>query len=129
MSKRESQGGAKYQARDFLGGRNPEARDSAPVSNVTGSVSPGKARAEALKDDHEEFVRRTWSERGGPLLGHAKTYDTSEDVIVPLGDERHVRRTLPPIIEHRNRNAPAGGDTISRVPFVLDAKLSRGEKP
>jgi len=92
-------------------------------------VSPGKARAEALKDDHEEFVRRTWSERGGPLLGHAKTYDTSEDVIVPLGDPRHIRRATPPIMEHRAGNQAPGGDNISSVPFVLDAKLSRGEKP
>ena len=119
-SKRESRGGARYSASDFLAGKNPERRDLPASTDAPASpMSPGRERHVRERDGIEEFVRRTWSERGGPLLGKPKEYNTTEDTIVPLGDERHVRRTLPPIDQHRGGSQPPGGDTISRVPFVL----------
>ena len=79
--------------------------------------SPGRKRDEQAADSHEEQYRETLRRRGGAPLGRAKEYNFSDDPVVPLDDERHVRRDLDRLTEHRAAHQPAGGDPAPKMPF------------
>ena len=88
--------------------------------------SPARERAEKYKDDHEETYRQNLKKQGGGLLGRAKEYDFTEDVVVPRGDPRHIKRQLPQIDQHRAENQPSG--VAPDLQKVLGVKWLRSGK-